>query len=381
VAAHFKSTDKPEEAAKRVVLLTLKSPRFLYLGVEGKKVDDYTIASRLSFDLWDSLPDRELMKLAAKGGLQTEEAVSREARRLLADPRAHSKMLAFFHHWLQMNHVEDLSKDAKLFPGFTAEIVGDLRTSLNLFLEDVVWSEGSDYRKLLTADYLYLNKRLAEFYGVSTNAPEDFVRVALDPKQRSGVITHPYLLAAFSYPRSTSPIHRGVFLTRNIIGRALRPPPVAVAFKDAEFDPHMTMREKVAELTRPQACQSCHSVINPLGFSLEHYDAVGRFRTKEKERAIDAVSDFVTDEGQTIRLAGARDVAQFALGSEHAKNGFVEQLFHQIVKQPILAYGPGVMGQLRQSFVASGYNIQKLMVEIATLSALHRDEQAIPSRK
>lgn len=381
VWAHFKSTDKPEEAAKRVVLLTLKSPRFLYLGLDGNQLDDYTVAARLSFDLWDSLPDRELWKLAARGGLRTQEQVSREAQRMLADPRAHAKMLAFFHHWLQMNHVEDLSKDAKLFPGFTPEIVADLRTSLNLFLDDVVWSESSDYRKLLTADYLYLNNTLAEFYGVSTNATDDFVKVELDPAQRSGVITHPYLLAAFSYPRSTSPIHRGVFLTRNIIGRALRPPPVAVAFKDAEFSPHLTMREKVAELTRPQACQSCHSVINPLGFSLEHYDAVGRFRTTENNRAIDAVSDLITDEGQTVRLAGARDVARFALGSEHAKSGFIEQLFHQIVKQPILAYGPDLMPRLRQSFVSSGYNIQKLVVEIATLSALHREDKTVISRK
>src|SRR5262245_47741245 len=242
-----------------------------------------------------------------------------------------------------MNQRDDLTKDDKLFPGFTAEIIADLRTSLNLFLEDSVWNGASDYRKLLLADYLYVNDRLARFYGVNTNATDDFVKVTFSPKERSGVVTHPYLLSEFSYQKSTSPIHRGVFLTRNIVGRTLKPPPMAQVFKDADFAPNLTMREKVAELTRPQACQGCHSVINPLGFSLEHYDAVGRFRVREREQMIDSASEYTTDEGQTVRLAGARDVAQFAVNSEHAQNGFIEQLFHHLVKQPVLAYGPDLM--------------------------------------
>src|SRR6185295_12205847 len=100
----------------------------------------------------------------------TREQLSQQATQMLGDPRAHAKMQAFLHHWLQMDRVEDLSKDATLFPGFTSEIITDLRTSLNIFLEDAVWNAGSDYRKLLLADYLYLNNRLAAFYGLSTNA-------------------------------------------------------------------------------------------------------------------------------------------------------------------------------------------------------------------
>jgi hypothetical protein len=137
----------------------------------------------------------------------------------------------------------------------------------------------------------------------------------------------------------------------------------------------------VAELTRPQACQTCHSVINPLGFSLEHFDAVGRFRTLENDKDINSVSDYTTNEGETIRLAGARDVGRFAAESEHAQNAFIEHLFHQLVKQPVLAYGPDVMGRLRQSFVASGFNIQNLLVDIATISSLHRVEKPIATRK
>ena len=371
VTSHFKKGTKPEDAVKRLALLALKSPRFLYLGLDDRKPDAHDIAARLSFGLWDSLPDRDLTKLAAQGKLATADQVSQQARLMLADPRARAKMQYFLHHWLQMSHAENFDKDDKLFPGFTPEIVADLRESLNLFLDDVVWSPTSDYRRLLLEDDLFVNKRLATFYGVNTNATEDFVKVSLDPKQRSGVITHPYLLAAFSYQKSSSPIHRGVFLTRNIVGRALKAPPVAVAFNEAEFAPNLSMREKVAQLTRPQACQGCHSVINPLGFSLENYDAVGRFRTKEDGKPIDASADYLTDDGKVVKLRGARDIAEFAVGSEHAQNAFIEQLFHQIVKQPMRAYGPDVQARLLRAFLDSDYNIQKLLVEIATLAAMN----------
>ena len=375
VDAQFKTGARPEDGLTRVVLKTLKSPQFLYLGLDGNKPDDFAIASRLSFGLWDSLPNRELTKLAANGALRSSAQVSQQARRMLEDPRARAKVQYFLQRWLQMNHVEDFSKDATLYPGFTPEIVADLRTSLKLFLDDVVWSPSSDYRRLLLEDDLFVNNRLASFYGMSTNADDDFVKVSLDPKQRSGVVTHPYLLAAFSYQKTSSPIHRGVFLTRNIVGRALKPPPMAIAFNEASFAPNLTMREKVAELTRSQACQTCHSVINPLGFSLENYDAVGRFRTKEGGRSIDAASEYTTDDGEKVRLTGARDVAEFAVGSEHAQNAFIEQLFHQVVKQPMRAYGPDAQDHLRESFVKSGFNIQQLLVEIATLSGLHRIEK------
>jgi len=371
VSAQFKSAKKTEDAVKRVLLLALKSPRFLYLEIDGGKADDFEVAARLSFELWDSLPDAALERSAGQGQLHTEEQVAEQARRMLADPRAHSKMRYFLQQWLQMNQREDLSKDATLFPGFTPEIIADLRVSLNLFLEDAGWNGASDYRTLLLADYLFLNARLARFYGMPTPVAEDFVKVQFDPKQRCGVITHPYLLSAFSYQKSTSPIHRGVFLTRNIVGRALKPPPMAMTFKDADFAPNLTMREKVAQLTRPQACQNCHSVINPLGFSLEHYDAVGRFRLEEHDLPINSVSDYITAGGETVHLAGPRDIAEFAAGSEQAQNAFIEHLFNQMVKEPMLAYGPDVMDRLRQSLVASQFNVRKLMVDIATVSALH----------
>ena len=395
----FKDAKDLQTGVKRSVLLVLKSPRFLYpqLGRSAGQPDPYDVASRLSFSLWDSVPDAELLKAAAANELRTPEQVAHQARRMLADPRARYKVRGFLHHWLKAEEAEDVSKDPKAYPDFNDAILASLRTSLDLFLDHVVWSKASDYRQLLLADYLYLDDRLATFYGVArqpapATAPtpgaaaavagkssadpgaSDFTRVGFDPKQRSGVLTHPYLLAAFAYHRNSSPIHRGVFLTRSIVGRNLRPPPSAIQFMDDRFDPSLTMREKVAELTRPAACYGCHQVINPLGFSLENFDAVGRFRTTDNGKPVDATAEYLTSDGKPVRLTGPRDVAEHAAGSPEAHRAFVGQLFAHVVKQPPEAYGLQTLDRLRAAFVKNEFNIQSALVEIATLSALHGTE-------
>jgi hypothetical protein len=374
IQRHFDSAPNTESAVKSIVILTLKSPRFLYLGLDFQAPDDFHVAERLSFGLWDSLPDRELLRLAEAGRLSDPEQTRNQARRMLEDPRARAKILDFLHHWLQLGHADNLAKDPELYPGFTPRLIADLRTSLDLFLESAVWNDRSDYRDLLLADYLYLNPALAEFYDVPPPAHGDFDQIRAADQHRAGVLTHPYLLALFAYPKSTSPIHRGVFLTRNIVGRGLKPPPVAVAFEDAAFDPTLSMREKVESLTRPEACQACHATINPLGFSLEHFDAVGRFRMTDGDRPVHAASDYLTAEGETIHLAGARDLAQHAATSAPAHRAFIEQLFHQLIKQPTLAYGPDTLDRLNRAFSEANFNIQQLIVEIATLAALYESE-------
>ena len=391
VTTLLQTAPNAEAGVRRVVLLALKSPHFLYTELPSLATSptpaapppaSHHIATRLAFALWDSAPDRNLASAAASGRLLTRPEVSAQARRLLADPRARAKVREFFQHWLQLRYLEDLSKDATLFPAFTPELIDDLRTSLTLFVDDVVWSETSDYRELLRADYLYANDRLATFYNLPTpalaSAPGEFIRLPAPPGQRSGVLTHPYLLAALSYKSTSSPIHRGVFLTRSIVGRALKPPPVAQTFDETTFAPGLTMREKVEKLTRSENCQGCHAVINPLGFSLEHFDAVGRFRTADHGRPIDTSSDYGADElAKPVRLASARDVADFALANARANEAFIEQLFHHLVKQPAAAYGPDTLASLRDSFIASRYNIQNLVVDIASLAALRGTAPAL----
>ena len=199
---------------------------FLYREVGGSS-DAYAVASRISFGLWDSSPDAALLDALPEWETRPPRTASRSPSRpseMLKDVRARAKLRDFFFQWLKVDQSPDLAKDGKLFPGFDASVASDLRTSLDLFLEDVAWGESSDFRQLLLSDSAYLNGRLAKLYGVDLPADAPFRKVAF-AKDRAGVITHPYLLATFAYTSSSSPIHRGVFLARSVLGKTLRPPP------------------------------------------------------------------------------------------------------------------------------------------------------------
>ncbi len=385
----FAGESSPEAAVRRAIVWILCSPGFVYadLTPPDASPSQDAIAARLALTLWDSLPDAELAAAAEAGELASAEQVEAQARRMLRDGRARAKMRGFFQHWLELEE-RDLSKDEQMFPDFDEHVIADLRKSLELFLEDVVWSEASDYRELLSADYLLLNDRLVQMYtppnppGSADQAEASTVADLLSPagefrrmtfagQVRAGVLTHPYLLSAFAYHDNTSPIHRGVFLTRNVVGRALKPPPVAVAFKNDEFAPDLTMREKVTQLTRDANCMACHSVINPLGFALENYDAVGRWRTSESEKALDTRSQYTTENGETVEVDSARDISELALSSESAHRSFVVQLVQHLTKQSPGAYGPATVERMRAAFEADQFNIQNLMVRIAVLAATH----------
>jgi hypothetical protein len=358
-----------ETAIKRVVILVLKSPRFLYREVGGSG-DGYDVASRLAFALWDAPPDRELLDAAAAGKLAKRDEVAKQAERMLADPRSQAKLREFFLQWLKVDQVPDLGKDRQRFLGFDAAIAADLRTALELFIDDVVWNGDGDFRKLFLADELFLNGRLAKFYAVSLPADAPFQKVKLDPGQRAGVLTHPYLMAAFAYTGTSSPIHRGVFLTRNVLGVTLRPPPEAVTPIAESLHPNLTTRERVTLQTQPASCQACHGIINPLGFSLEHFDAVGRFRDKDNGKPIDALGTYQTRKGETVKFRGARELAKFLAASDEVQLAFAERLFQYLVKQPVRAYGVRECAELRAFFAAHGYSIRKLAIEAATVAAL-----------
>jgi hypothetical protein len=358
----------PEVAAKRAFIFTLSNPAFLYPGIGPQ--DDYAVASRLALALWDSVPDATLLKAAAAGQLKTEAQVRQHAQRMMKDPRAKAKLRDFLHDWLHVEEGAEIAKDQKEYPGFDQAVVMDLRTSLDLFTENIVWSEKSDYRQLLLGDTILMNQRLAKFYGQQVAPGDGFQPVKMDADQRAGVLTHPYLLATFSYTKSTSPIHRGVFVTRNILGRMLKPPPMAIAFMDDKFDPSFTMREKVTELTSKPACMSCHVTINPLGFSFERFDAVGRVRATDNKKPVDPVSEYVAADGSVLKLTGARDVGVHAAESQAGQAGFVRNLFHSLVKQPPAAYSPELVGQLTDKFRADGFHVRNLAVEVAVVAAL-----------
>ena len=356
-------------AVKRVVLLALKSPHFLYREVDGSS-DSYDVAARLSFALWDAPPDAELLTAASSGRLANRADVVRQAERMLADPRARAKLQLSLLSWLKVEQAPDLAKDPKRHPGFDANIASDLRTSLELFLDDVVWSNESDFRQLFLNDELYLNGRLGLFYGQELGADADFQKMKQDPDKRAGVLTHPYLMAAFAYTSETSPIHRGVFLSRGVLGLSLRPPPEAFAPLAADLHPTLSTRERVLLQTKANACITCHGVINPLGFTLEHFDAVGRFRETDNAKPVDDTGSYITRSGKMATFSGPRQLAQFLVESEETHDAFVERLFHQLIQQPVRAYGPQTLANLRQSFEGKGYSIRKLVVEIVASTAL-----------
>jgi len=379
LTAIYAASVVPEVAAKRAFIFTLSNPAFLYPGIGPQ--DDYAVASRLALALWDSVPDAALLKAAAAGQLKDAAQVRLQAQRMMKDPRAKSKMRDFLHHWLHVEEGAEIAKDQKEYPGFDQGVVMDLRTSLDLFAESIVWSEASDYRQLLLSDTILMNERLAKFYGQKVEAGGGFQPVKMDPDQRGGVLTHPFVLATFSYTKSSSPIHRGVFVTRNILGLMLKPPPMAIAFMDDKFDPSFTMREKVTELTSKPACMSCHVTINPLGFSFERFDAVGRVRSTDNKKPVDPTSDYTTSDGNIIKLTGARDVAVHAAESLSGQTGFVRNLFQEMVKQPPAAYSPELLGQLTQKFRADNFHVRNLAVEVAVVAALRPTVTTTPSNR
>lgn len=373
VNRQFENSSDPDIAVERSVLLILKSPRFLYREIgatPGNANDPFDVASRISFGLWDSLPDVTLLQAAGRGELATREQVAGQAARMATNPRARSKIREFLLRWLKIERVAELAKDPGEFPEFNAALANDLRTSLELSLEELLASDSADFRQLLLSDSLYLNGRLAKFYGAESPDGEGFQKVSLDPTERAGLLSHPYLLADFAYTSSSSPIHRGVFIARSVLGRTLRPPPEAVTPVPPQLQPDLTTRERVSLQTKEESCQSCHSMINSLGFTLEHFDAVGRFRTAERGKSVDSAGLYRTRSGDIVPFKGVRDLATFLADSQESHSAFVEQLFHAMIKQPIRAYGSQTKESLRRTFAAENFNIRRLMVEIIATSAL-----------
>ena len=385
-----------DAALKRSMLLVLGSPRFLFhteaaapptAGAEAAasgKPDGFATAARLSFGLWDSIPDQPLWDAAAKNELVTAEQVRRQAERMVNDRRTRSKLRDFLFAWLRVDHGPEIVKDTTRYSEFSPEIAADMRTSLELFVDDVVWGQGptagisgnggSDFRRLFTDDEVYLNGRLGPLYGAKLRADAAFRRVRLDDGRRAGVLSHPYMASVLSYAAATSPIHRGVFLARSVMGNVLKPPQEAVTPLAPDLHPDLSTRERVALQTSSVACQTCHTMINPLGFALEEFDAIGRYRTAEirgdMQKPIDASGSYLPREGPQATFRGARELAATIATSRDAQEAFVQQLFHALAKQPMRAWGPDTLETLRKQFTANNCDIRQLLVDIMTVAAL-----------
>jgi len=372
VLESFSAAPDLDAALRKSLLRTLTSPLFLYHEVETKTrqiLPPSVIANRLSFGLWDSIPDQKLLTAAQNGQLVTDRQIRQQADRMLDDSRAKAKVLKFLLDWLHIEDGPEVVKDPSRFPEFSNEVAVAMRRSLLLFLDDVVWGKDSDYRKFFTDDTVFLNGSIAPLFDIPLEKEAVFRPVRIDNGQRAGIVTHPYMMSMLSYADSTSPIHRGVFLARNILGNVLKPPINAIAPLSTASHLDLTTRERVALQTKASVCQTCHAMINPLGFSLEEYDALGRLRATENRDGrnipINAEGNYQPRTGKEANFYGGRELGHFLALNRDATETFVQSLFHALVKQPLKAWGSDVLEQLTDRFVSKNYSIRKLIVEIA----------------
>jgi hypothetical protein len=374
------ATQDDAEAIKRAVLVSLKSPWFLYPTANTAATRSQRTANQLALLMFDSLPtDDRLVNAARDGMMENEEQVRSYARDKVNDYRVQAKTREFLYEWLNLGQFNEITKNAEQFPGFDPALVSDLRASLDAFLDEVVWSKESDYREFFRADWAFTSDRIAAFYGdawkpavadATKPAGNVLLRTAGDQAHCFGLLTHPYLMSGLAYHDSTSPIHRGVFLIRYMLGRTLRPPAEAFSPLSPDLHPDLTTRERVELQTSPESCQVCHSKINGLGFALENYDAVGRYRESERSKEINSKGSYDPRAGGSTQFAGPAELAEYLFSSEDSQRAFVSRAFQHFVKQPAAAYGPETMDQLLKSFRDSNFNIQQLLVEIAVVASL-----------
>lgn len=276
----------------------LVNPRFLFRvekdppGIASGSayaVNEVDLASRLSFFLWSSTPDDALLELATASRLRDPAVCESQVRRLLADPRSRNLATNFAVQWLHLRNLDSITPDLRLFPDFDDNLRQAFRTETELFFDSIV-REDRSVLDLLQADYTFLNERLAAHYQVPHVYGDRFRRVALgQERQRGGLLRHGSILMVTSYATRTSPVIRGKWILENILGTPPPPPPANVpALRDNTVAANLPIRERLAEHRSNAACASCHRLIDPVGFSLEQFDAVGRWRDLEDGRPIDA---------------------------------------------------------------------------------------------
>ena len=360
----LKEFKDPQDGALRVLVWVLKSPNFLYRN-EGQ---GDSVASQLSYTLWDSIPDQQLLEAEASGKLKNSEGLNREIDRMLLDARAHEKIRGFFHDILLLNQSHELNKDASRFPGFDPKLESDLRISLDKTIDQIFWEKESNYQRLFLEQDLFMNERIAKFYQQKPASKNGFEKVSFDAGQRAGIITHPYMLSMLSYSAESSPIHRGVFLARSLLGVTLKPPPEAAAPLAASLHPSLNTRERVALQTKGGACMTCHGTINSLGFTLERFDAVGRLREKDNAKSIDSNGWYVARDGKKVSLENAQSLGRYLANSPDAHRAFTEQMFHHMLKQPTRAYGAETLEQLTLYFEKNSLNMRQLAAEMARMA-------------
>ena len=372
---------EPADAGLKLAFtVVLVSPHFLFrlepgAGPAARPLTGFELATRLSYFLWATTPDGELYRLACTGKLGDPAAVAAQVRRMLADPKSRSLAAQFAPQWLGTRALGGAAPDPASFPAFDAELVRAMRTEPELVFDDVVRSDRS-VLDLLTGESTFVNERLARHYGIPGVVGDEFRRVSLAGTGRAGVLTHASVLTVTSSPARTSPVKRGKWVLDNVLAAPTPSPPPGVdrLADDSARGPHATMREQLARHRSRPECAGCHARLDPLGFRLENFDAVGAWRDQDGESAVDATG--VLPDGRSFAgPAGLRELLAARPDD-----------FARCLAQKLLTYGAGrtlgpadrpAVERVVRHAARRGYRFADLMVAVV-LSDVFRVQPALP---
>ncbi|MEM9460937.1 MAG: DUF1592 domain-containing protein [Myxococcota bacterium] len=364
----------PEQGLGAIAEAMVQSPHFLYrreLGAQAPQAVDGVIvlapdevASRLSYLLWSSIPDDELFAAADAEQLQTAEQLEAQARRMLDDPRADRVFDDFHLQWLDLRGTSTQIKDTNVFPQATPELMASMEEETRRFVRWVLRGDGEGtLGQLLTASFSVIDDRLAALYGVEAPVVP-FSPVELDPSQRIGLLTQPAFLASHAGTALTNPAARGKLLSERLLCRALPPPPDDVPELEPPA-PGSTTREQFEEHSKNPACRGCHETIDPLGFSLEHYDAIGGFREQEFGEPVDASGTLTLDDS-TLTFSSMVELAPRLATSPTVQRCVATQWFRYAIGRAELPADEGSREAIFAAFEDSDFDIRELMVAIVS---------------
>lgn len=348
-AALYQSGDAFRDGVRWTVESLLQAPEFLYRvesSAPGTPLDDYELAARLSYLLFDSMPDEPLLSAARAGALRTDEQIEQATRRMLREPRVLQKLVAFHDQAWQFGRFAGISPDLSSFPRVPSAFVWRIRRATTLFVRDVLQS-GGGLEELLTASHAYVDPGLAPLYGLSmpkaqpgseepsTRGPR-FERVSLDPTQRRGLLMQLGYLASNAYAKTTDPIHRGLFVIRNLLCREVPdPPPGATTTPPPPATrPIVSTRDEVELVTGQSFCPTCHVEINAPGFAFEGFDAVGQLRREDNGARVDASGELVLD-GKSVRFDGAVELVGALARSQEAHRCYTRRWMEYAYGRPL----------------------------------------------
>lgn len=365
-----------QSAALRFMLkAVLVSPQFLFItpskdAPQGEKIvplDDYQLASRLSYLLWATMPDAELSKLADEGRLHEPEVLKAQTKRLLADKRSRALFDGFGAQWLGTAELKDKTFDVQKFPQMTPELRSAMYDEARLFFESIV-RENRSVVSFVKSDYTFLNGTLAKIYGLEKKITGSAMqKVKLTDANRGGILAMPGVLATTSFATRTSAVKRGVWVLEQVLGQHVPPAPPnvpALEKQDQKKVANLTLRQRT-ELHRTNAvCANCHKLLDPIGFGLENFDAIGRWRDKDESGGpIDAVGELPGGK----RFSSPKELkALIAARETDLTRNLTEKLLAYALCRQLDGYDHIIVDQMLKTIATDGHKMQTLITEIVT---------------